>query len=73
MYRSSTESDPTLLTHQEEAKISYCPEKLSQQETAITQPMKSHYTLKFQFTPKDFWFTKAHPKSIKERSSPLFL
>ena len=35
-------------------------------ETAITQPMKSHYTLNFLFPPMDSSFTRAPPQFIKE-------
>lgn len=40
---------------------------------AIARPMKSHYTLNFQFPPMNSLFTIAPPNSIQERSSPLFL
>lgn len=54
-------------------KRSLTQQQLSQWETAITLPMKSYYTLNFQFSPMDSLFTTVSPKSIKEDSSPLFL
>lgn len=68
---SLTGSDTALPPHQEEEKISQ--QKLSQWENAITQLMKSLYTLKFWFPPIDPLFTRAPPKSKKEQSYPLFL
>lgn len=47
--------------------------QLSQQETAITEPMKIHFTLNSQFPPGDSLFTTTPPKSINRHSSPLFL
>ena len=54
-------------------KFLLAQQQLSQWETAITQPIKCHYTSNSQSLPMDFSFTTAPPNFIKDRSSPLFL
>lgn len=45
--------------------------QLSQWETAMAQPMTSHYTLNLQFPPMDSYPITAPSKSIKEPFLPL--